>query len=187
MLSQSKIMLSQYKDVELWQMLKNDSEMAFEEMYNRYAKSMFTFAMSIFKKREICEDIVQNVFVDIWSRRKDVEVLNLKFYLLQSVRFQVFKSMRDIKVPLEDLTRVKLSDESGDILGQIEYDELESVLKAKVETLPPACQKIFVMSRISYKTNNEIATELGISVQAVKNQVSKALKVLRAGLPTHIH
>jgi RNA polymerase sigma factor (sigma-70 family) len=67
------------------------------------------------------------------------------------------------------------------------YDELESALKAKVESLPPTCQKIYVMSRVSYKTNNEIASELGISVQAVKNQVSKALKVLRTGLNTHTH
>lgn len=157
---------------------------AFQEIYSHYSKTLFVYAFNIFKNREICEDIVQNVFIDLWSRRMEVEIVKLKSYLFQSVRFQIFKQIRDKKAFIEDLSRLTILDPSKDVAQQFEFQELEGLLKNKLDTLPPVCQKIFVMSRFDDKSNKEIASELRISVQAVKNQISKALKILRQEILT---
>jgi RNA polymerase sigma-70 factor (ECF subfamily) len=162
--------------------MREGDELAFQEIFNLYSRSMFVYAFNIFKSREICEDIVQNVFIDLWSRRKEVEINKLKAYLFQSVRYQIFKQKRDSRITSEDLSKITILDESKDVSKQLEFEEFELMLKDKLDKLPPACQKVFVMSRFEVKSNKEIASELQITVQAVKNQIGKALKLLRQEL-----
>lgn len=64
----------------------------------------------------------------------------------------------------------------------MEYDELEAVINGLIAQLPDRCKQIFILSRLKNKSNKEIAAELDISIQAVKNQISKALGILRAHL-----
>lgn len=172
----------QFSDIELVTAITQDDVMAFEEIYSRYSKGMFLYAMNIFKKKEVCEDIVQNVFVDFWSKRKSATVTNVKAYLFQAVKFQVFNQMRNQKMSSEDLTRLNIIDVSVNVSQTLEFHELEDLIDNQVEKLPPRCQEIFVLSRYEHKSNKEIATELGISTQAVKNQISKALDILRQSL-----
>lgn len=175
-------MKSEYSDLELWEMMGSDDASAFEEIYNRHSKKMFVYAFNIFKKEEICEDIVQNVFIDFWSKRKEVKITNIKPYLFQSVKFQVFKQIRNEKISQDHLTRLNVIDVSLDFSQELELGELEARINEEVNKLPPRCQEIFIMSRFHYKSNNEIALELKISMQAVKNQISKAIKLLKEGL-----
>lgn len=169
-------------DLELVEMISKDNTLAFEMIYNRYSKGMFLFAMNIFKKKDICEDIVQSVFIDFWSNRKHKEIKNLKPYLFQSVKFQVFKQMRNQKMSNEDLTRLNIVDGAMNSAQKLEFDELEDLIEDLVGKLPPRCQQIFILSRFHDKSNKEIAEELGVSIQAVKNQISKALKLLKDDL-----
>lgn len=168
-----------YTDLELWEMMGNDERIAFEALYSRHSKSMFIYAVNVFKKREICEDIIQDVFVDLWSKRKTTQIINIKSYLFQSVKFQIFKQMRNQKVANEDLARLNIIDISMDISRKVEFNELEAFIRQQVNKLSPKCQQVFVMSRYDNKSNKEIALELGVSEQAVKNQISKALKFIR--------
>ena len=175
-------MVNKRTDLELFELMVEDNVLAFEEIYNRYTKDMFLFAFNIFRNRQVCEDIVQNVFVDLWSKRKSVNIVRLKPYLLQSVRYQVFKHMRDQKVSKVDLARLDMIDMSLNISQSLEYIEMKEIIDVKVSELPERCRHIFVLSRYQGKSNKEIAIELGISNQAVKNQISKALKFIRQNL-----
>lgn len=168
-----------YTDQELWQMMREDNSLAFEEIYNRHSDNMFRFALNIFKKKEVCEDIMQNVFIDFWIKRRDVEITNIKAYLFQAVKFQIFKHLRRQSISLDDLTRLNIVDVSMDVSRNLEYEELEDLIKKLVTKLSPRCKEIFEMSRFQNKSNTEIATELGITKQAVKNQISKAIKFIR--------
>lgn len=177
-------MQTNWTDTELVEAMSKDNTMAFEEIYNRYSKSMFLFAMNILRKKEVCEDVVQMVFIDFWSNRKKKEINNLKPYLFQSVKFQIFKQLRSQKISSEDLTRLNIVDGSMNSAQKIEFDELEALIKDLVNKLPPRCQQIFILSRFHDKSNKEIAEELGVTIQAVKNQISKALRLLRNELHT---
>ena len=178
-------MISQTEDSQLIQKIVSDDSgcvLAFEAIYNRYSEEMFIYAMNIFKEKGICEDIIQNVFTDIWSRRKQLQVKNLKGYLFQSVKYQIFSHLRNRRLSFQDLTRLNIIDFSTDTSKNLEFEELQGIIDEQVSKLPSRCQQIFLLSRYEHKTNKEIALELGISIQAVKNQISKALKVIRGNL-----
>lgn len=164
---------------ELLLRLRKDDVTAYEEIYSKYAKRLFIYAMNIFKQQELCEDILQNVFVHLWEKRKDHNITHLKAYLYQAVKFQIFKTLRNQRFTQEDLTRLNLVDESLNAFRRMEYNELESLISNLVDDLSPRCREIFIMSRFEEKSNKQIAEELGLSIQSVKNQISKALKLLR--------
>lgn len=166
-------------DLDLWERMRQDDASAFEEIYNRYAGNMFLYAMNIFKKQEVCEDIIQNIFMDFWTKRQEAEIRNLKSYLFQSVKFQVFKHLRTRRFSEEDLTRLQIIDATLDVSEKIEFEELEHLINELVNHLSPRCRQIFIMSRFQNKSNAEIAAILNISHQAVKNQISRAIKFIR--------
>jgi|AntAceMinimDraft_11_1070367.scaffolds.fasta_scaffold47928_1 RNA polymerase sigma-70 factor (ECF subfamily) len=175
-------MLQNINDAELLHMLATDNVLAFEEIYKRYSKNMFLYAMRIFKKKEVCEDIVQNVFTDFWAKRKKVKITNLKSYLFQSVKFQIFNHIRNQKMSNEDLSRLEIIDISANLSQKMEFDELQRLINNQISRLPERCKLIFMLSRFEHKSNKAIASDLGISIQAVKNQISKAIKQIRRNL-----
>ena len=160
---------------------------AFEEIYQKYASRMLTYALQILKEKEVCEDIIQNIFIDFWSKRETNTVENLEGYLFRAVKFQIFKYFRDTKFSNEDLTRLNLVEVSVSASKILEYQDLELAIKNSVDQLPSRCKEIFELSRFEHKTNQEIADLLGVSLQAVKNQISKALSAIRTDLKKEEH
>ena len=175
-------MLKSYSNAELYSRIAVDDIKAFEELYQRHAGKMLSYALKILNKKEICEDLVQNIFIDFWTKRKTNAIDNLEAYLFRAVKFQVFNHFRNQKLSNEDLTRLNLVDVSINAARKMEYDELESAIHKVVNTLPPSCKEIFELSRFEHKSNKEIAVAMGISIQAVKNQISKALITIRTTL-----
>ncbi|WP_103071671.1 RNA polymerase sigma factor [Aquimarina sediminis] len=171
-----------YTDSELTLLLYQGEELAFDEIYKRYSGKMFSYALNVLKKRQICEDLVQNIFLDIWNKKTSREIENLSAFLFKAIKFQIFNHFRKNSLSKENLTRFNLIQDTIEINDTMEYTELETYIKKCIEELPDRCKYIFLLSRFENKSNKEIAKELGISVQGVKNQISKALKLIRAKL-----
>ncbi|MBT9189482.1 RNA polymerase sigma-70 factor [Zobellia russellii] len=167
------------EDIELLNGMKEDNNASFRAVYEKYSKVLFVYAFNIIKERTICEDIIQEVFISLWAKRKTTNISALKPYLFQAVKFQIFNHFRNNKLSTEDLTRLNIIDVSMNVSGELEYSELNQIIRDHVAKLPKRCRHIFVLSRYHHKSNKEIAEELQISVQAVKNQISKALAFLR--------
>lgn len=175
-------MLSQKTDGELLQQMAIDSTMAFEEVHKRYAAKLLIYAMNVLKNKEVCEDKIQNIFIDLWTKRKSNTIKSLSSYLFTAVKYQIFNHLRDNKLSSRDLTRLNIIDVSMNASEEVEYTELEKIISNYVTQLPRRCQEIFVLSRYQHKSHKEIAGELDISIQAVKNQISKALGFIRKNL-----
>lgn len=175
-------MLKSYSNAELLNRIAVDDIKAFEELYQRHAGKMLLYALNILNKREVCEDLVQNIFIDFWTKRKTSTIDNLEAYLFRAVKFQVFNHFRNQKFSNDDLNRLNIIDVSINASKKMEYDELESAIHKVVNKLPPRCKEIFELSRFEHKSNKEIAAALNVSIQAVKNQISKALIAIRANL-----
>ncbi|MBD0833787.1 RNA polymerase sigma-70 factor [Aestuariibaculum sediminum] len=159
----------------------NDSD-AFKEIHDEYSREMFVYAFNILKNKEVCEDIIQNIFIDLWSKRQDVEINNLESYLFRAVKYQIFNYFRSNKIKNEDVTRLNLIDSSINAAKKMEFHEFETAIKNSINKLPKRCREIFELSRLEHKSNKEIAEQLGISIQGVKNQISKALTFIREDL-----
>ncbi|WP_461445395.1 RNA polymerase sigma factor [Maribacter sp.] len=166
----------------LWERVRNDDVKAFEAIYNSNAEAMLTYGLNVLKRHELVEDMVQNIFIDLWAKRKTTEIKNLKSYLFRAVKYQIFNHFRNNKLSQVDLTRLNIIDLSMNVGHDLEYSELEEIIAECVTKLPNRCQQIFILSRYQQKSNKEIAMALDISIQAVKNQISKAIGIIRYSL-----
>lgn len=162
----------------LLEMLYDGSQIAFEELYRRYWDRLYLAAYNILRDRHACEDIIQEIFSQLWIRRSSVTINNLESYLFTAVRFQVFRSINDKKCKNDYVTALsKLPAEYFD--PQQSTKEIEDMLKDGIAMLPKKCGKIFHLSRHEQLTNKEIALQLNISVKTVENQITIAIKKIK--------
>lgn len=84
-------MLDSNKDTDLSKKITAIDVKKFEEIYLRYSSKMLLYALNILKEKEVCEDIIQNIFIDFWSKRNSATIHNIEAYLFTAVKFQIFK------------------------------------------------------------------------------------------------
>ncbi|PJJ09098.1 RNA polymerase sigma-70 factor (ECF subfamily) [Flavobacterium sp. 1] len=152
----------------------------FEKMYTDYWKKLNTFSFKMTQDKDLAQNIVQDVFIDLWERHKDLEIVAIEAYLFRAVKNQVFKhyqNNRFNKTIMED----KFEDYIIDNFSSVE-PELADLLYALLEKLPEKRKEVLLMNKIQEMSIDQIAAELEISKQTVKNQLSAALKQLREGL-----
>ena len=133
-------------------------------------------------RKELCEDIVQNVFTDLWNRRNErVIKTSIKGFLLQSVRNGCLDELRHdgvVRVHAEYMAFSRI-DRHWETEEYILHSDLENRLRKGLDRLPEECRNIFILRRIKGLKNKEIATELQLSERTVEERMAKALKFLR--------
>jgi RNA polymerase sigma-70 factor (family 1) len=175
----------EFSDFELLSLIKSDILGAFEELYKRYWKILYSSAFKRVKNNEIAEEIVQDVFVNIWKSRRTIDITSeIKNYMLRSVTYQVIDFFR------KDILRnkyIKFS-EKGKSLNINSTEQIINLKDTKnsiasiVNDLPDKCRSVYELSRNEFKTNKEIAELLGVSEKTIENHITKALKRIRQGL-----
>ena len=80
--------------------LQNSSWKAFEDIYDTYWSKLYLSAYSILRDKQACEDIIQDIFVQLWTKRDSAQIDSLAAYLHTAVRYQVFKVVKAVKVKL---------------------------------------------------------------------------------------
>lgn len=152
----------------------------FEETYTLYWKKLTAFSYTMTQDNDLAQNIVQDVFVDLWERKNDIEINAIEPYLFRAVKNQVYKHYQNNKFDktiLED----KFEDYVIDHFATID-PELMDLLYSLLDKLPEKRKEVLLMYKMQDMTIDQIADELGISKQTVKNQISSGLKQLREGL-----
>ena len=150
------------------------NERQLEELYLRYAPRLRNFAEHFLGDESAARDVVHDSFLRFWEKYRDRTVLKSWAPLLYAiVRSTCIDALRHRAV----MNRVDC--DSGDPLV---YEELCREVNEVLASLPERCREIFILSRFNGRRNKEIADSLGISEQAVKNQISKALALFRKSL-----
>lgn len=164
------------------QSLQNGSWNAFEAIYETYWSKLYLSAYGILRDKHACEDIVQDVFVQLWLKRHSAQIESLAAYLHTSVRYQVFKAAKagKVKVALpEEIVVTTLRSEAEDALLT---EDLIKILDCHIERLPEKCREVFLLSRKKHLSIQEISAQLQISSKTVENHLTTALKRLRYSL-----
>lgn len=165
--------------------LKNGSYKAFERIYQLYAKRLFAYCMQFTKSQEESEEIVQDVFMRLWTNRTKIRQENTlrsllyimtKHYLINAFRTKINQPEFEEYVHYRNELSV---DETSQ---HLEYEEFIAKFHAILKTLPETQQKVITLSKIEQLTNKEIAEKLSLSEQTVKNQLSLGLKFLKEKL-----
>ncbi len=158
----------------------------YQQAFDEYYQPLCNFAYQFVKDRDEAEDVVQTVFISLWKKRGDLKIkTKLSSYLFMAAKNNALMVLRRRQYESKYAEQVQLSVVSR-YEEDVKSDEEQLLLKEKiwraVQTLPPKCQQIFKLSKVSGLTYKEIAEDLSISVKTVENQMSKALKILRIQL-----
>ena len=172
-----------YTDIELWERIKLDDKKAFDLLFERYWSPMYVSAYNYLRDAEVSTEVVHDVFLNIWEKRKEFQIHSLKGYLTASARYHVYKCLRERKASAvlyvenyNDELSVRNGNEGEE---KLLCHDLENSIEDHLLQLPKRCREIFLLSRIRQMTNDEIALHLGVSKRTVENQITHALKFLR--------
>ena len=173
-----------HSDNDLFLELKKDNEIAFEQLFNKYYASLCLFTFQFLHDREMAEEIVQEVFVKIWAKRKTLQIkTSIKHYLLSSVRNQSLNRIQHEKVEKHYARQVQLgTPDEQDLDLCFQEVGLRQKIEKSIGLLPEKRREVFRLSREEGLKYNEIADRLHLSVKTVEAQMGLALKQLRESL-----
>ena len=158
---------------------------AYEQLFYRFFDGMFRYASSIVKTGEVAEEIVQDVFYNLWKNRESLRIhSSWKSYLYRAVYNNSLMYLR--KHRMESISQETGGSglESG-LPGpdqQLQLEEMTQVVSATLDNLPERTRQIFNMNRNEGMKYTEIAKELSISVKTVEAHMGKGLKALRSSI-----
>jgi len=173
-----------YEDHELLLMLKASNELGLKCIYDKYWKRLYLSAFNIIREVGPCEDIVQEVLLQLWLKRGDAEIYSLKSYLFSAVRYKVLSfirsaSHRKIFIYPGELEQLAGMEELKDRLNE---RDIADILDTGIASLPERCKEVFTLSRKKFLTNKEIAGRMGISIKTVEAQMTIALRQLKKSM-----
>ena len=167
--------------------LKEGNQQVFDYLFHLYYSGLVVFAIKYVENRETAEDIVQDIFVNIWLKRESINISqSLKSYFFTSVRNRSLDYLRQMKVKLRVNELNKLEENPIQPDDFIIESELRELLNNAINKLPPTCKEIFLMNRFEGIAPNNIAIQKNISVRTVEGHIGKALKILRTELGNHL-
>lgn len=167
-----------YPDTSLLLLIADDDTRAFDIIYQRYWEKLYLSAYNLLRDREVCEDIVQEVLLQIWIRRGNQQIENLNSYLYTSTRYKVYKAIKENKTfqpILDEMEQICFED----VEVKLHKKDIFELLEQRICLLPQKCREIFILSRKKDLSNKEIASLLGISIKTVENQLTIALRRIR--------
>jgi len=168
----------------LLQLRRNDVD-GLKKLYDNHYENLYMLAVNYTRQREVAEEIIQDVFIQLWEKRQVLNIAtSFKSYLSAAVKYQSINYLKSIYKKyrftefIPDLFTHYSSGGESKIIG----DELSDLIKTSIKNLPPRCRIIFSLSRNLGMTYNEIATHLNISKRTVQTQIGIALKRIRKDL-----
>ena len=169
-------------DEELLADIANSDSRAFEILYRRYFSKLYGAAYKRLQDKELTEEIVQELFVSLWERRKNLPVENIENYLFIAVKYLVIAQYKKNSLFEKYSSTLNLT-ENGDNLTEqtLAFEELSAAYQKALLTIPERCREIFLLKRNGLSLR-EISEKLDISEKTVENQMTKALKILREAL-----
>ena len=183
-------------DIELLEKLKNDDEIAFKVIFNKYYSRLYYFILEFVSLDDISENIVQDTFFTLWNKRHELkEDSNLNAYLFAIARNNCLYRLRDQRFMQKlFITNSPGQDElemNMEVLNTLDcsayaFEEIDRIIEKTLEELPPQCKKVFILSRFEERKNKEIAEELNISVKVVEKHITKGLNKFRVSLKDYL-
>jgi len=167
--------------------LKEDPEKGFAVLFKRYYGPLCSHVTRFVYSREIAQDIVSDVFLNFWKKKLYETVTStFRAYLYTAVRNSAYNHLKqefgEKLEPADDEQWVEDLDPQSILL----LNELMTRIERSIDTFPPQCQKVFLLSRFEGRKNREIAAELEIRPKTVEAHMMKALGILRKTLSDYL-
>ncbi len=180
----------QINQEEYWPLISKGDKRAFEEVFNTYYQLLCNYACSMLNDIDEAEEVVQNMFFNIWTKRESLQVnTSIKSYMYRATHNDCLNKIKHGKVRTVYAQDYKATMNSHhlDSSQLLQAKELGHSINRAIGTLPEQCGQVFKLSRFENLKYQEIADRLNISVKTVENHMGKALKILRNELKDYLH
>lgn len=168
---------------------RGDKE-SWELVVEVFYQPLYGYILSMTRHSETSEELVQDVFVNFWVKREQIQInTSLKAYLYRAARNHTLNFLKRQSFERnyhKELVHLQSYEGLNATAQEVQYNELELQLKKAIEALPEHCREIFEMSRFEDLTYKEIAEALEVPVRQVHYQISLALKSLRNDLKGYV-
>lgn len=167
------------------------SEPAFDAFMDYYSSTLYRYALGIVGCKENAEEVVSDVFFEIWKNRsKILEIESIEAYLRTITYRKAVSCLRHEqtlppRVSLDDIENFTVSPVSAPDSEFISREEIDALNRA-IEELPPKCRHVFFLAKIERVPYKEISKLLDISVATINYHVSYAMDALRKRLGSHL-
>jgi RNA polymerase sigma-70 factor (family 1) len=176
--------LKNLSDEYLVEQLMEGKKNAFSEIYRRYSFKLFSIAYNQIGIQEEAEELVQEIFLDLWKRHKILTIRNLDIYLTISVKnkaYDYFRSQINFR-KFQEYVIFKEIHQQFDTDNIITFNDLSNAVEKVLGQLPEKSAEIFRKSRFENQSVKEIAESLQLTEKAVEYHITKSLKFLRTNL-----
>lgn len=170
--------------IERWEQIRHGDLVAFNSVYHQYVSQLFVLAYKHIPDRNDAEDIVQEVFLEIWEKRKEIVIQSSLFnYLYSITRYKILRYIRNnhcrpqsLELFQELFDRYSLPEEHSDAMIR----SINHSVSTAIEDLPEQMKKVYLLNTEKGMSVTAIAHHLQLAPQTVRNQLSKVRKRLYA-------
>lgn len=176
--------------------MSNVNVKSFNEIYTSYYKKSFLFVKSYVHDDLAAEDIASESLIKLWEKLKTEEIDYVEPLLLTILKNKALDYLKHEEVRrtafefMADWHRqefsIRISSLESCDPSKIFSDEVETIIRETLKSLPEQTSRMFLLSRFEHKSNKEIAELTGISVKGVEYHISKSLKALRIALKDYL-
>jgi len=162
--------------------LKKGDVLSFDNIFKKYNKKVYYFALSYLKNKEEAQDVVQEVFMNLWRCRDQIN----GYYVFSKYLFKItynttckrFRKLASDKKQLEEVVRNNILEDDSTNL-EIEYNSLLETANGLIEKMPSCQKNIYLLSVNEKLTAEQIAQRLNVSKKTVENYLSKVKTSLK--------
>lgn len=175
------------QDEVLWSRVTGSDEQAFAMLFGRYWEAALLEATRKMGNDADAMDCTQELFIRLWNQRHLLQVEGcFRTFFYSALKIRIISHFRASvsRIAGSRSYRVQQTEHIGG-LHKVQAKEVAGLLEAEVQRMPARMQEIYRMSRQQFMSVNEIANSLRLSEQTVKNQLTSALKRLRAAMASY--
>lgn len=170
--------------IELWELIRQGDRAAFDAVYHQYVSQLFVLAYKHIPNRTDAEDIVQEVFLDIWEKRNEIVIHSSLFnYLYSTTRYKILRFIKTSSIRPESLDlfqelldKYSLPEEHSDA----RIRSINNSVITAIDDLPEQMKKVYLLNTEEGMSVTAIADQLQLAPQTVRNHLSKVRKRLYA-------
>jgi len=174
-----------HNEKELLQSLAEGNEAAFAKLYETYAPALIGFVAARVSSLEDARDLIHDLFIYLWEERANIVITSsIQPFLFAAARYRIIDHFRRNSTRREYAVKLQLlqASLSTDAENMLDEKDLRLTIEQAVDQLSPRVKEIYRLSRDQHRTIREIADELQLSQQTVRNQLATALSHLRSFL-----
>lgn len=168
--------------------MNENFDLTYKALFRRYYPSLIFYATRLVGEEE-AEDVVQDVFVELWKRKDSIEIgEQIQAFLYRAVYTRALNVLKHRNVEdgycaaMEEINQRRAEfyqPDNNEVIRKIEDRELRKEIRDAINELPDKCKEVFKLSYLHDMKNKEIADTMGVSLRTVEAHMYKALKLLR--------